>query len=99
MGTMGATGDMDQTVDACLALLGSLAETIADRRLSTLTPRERRDADARAEELVRELTLPDRLRIEGTLGEGGMAVVYIAEQRSLGRKVAVKTLRPGETSP
>jgi serine/threonine-protein kinase len=32
--------------------------------------------------------------LEQTLGEGGMGVVRLATQRSLGRKVAVKTLKP-----
>jgi serine/threonine-protein kinase len=36
----------------------------------------------------------DALRVEGTLGQGGMAVVRLGTQTALGRKVAVKTLRP-----
>lgn len=32
----------------------------------------------------------DELRVLGTIGQGGMAVVELAEQRSLGREVAVK---------
>ncbi|MEM9072632.1 MAG: serine/threonine-protein kinase [Myxococcota bacterium] len=34
-----------------------------------------------------------RFRQQGTLGQGGMAIVRLAEQRSLGRQVAIKSLR------
>jgi tRNA A-37 threonylcarbamoyl transferase component Bud32/pimeloyl-ACP methyl ester carboxylesterase len=38
--------------------------------------------------------LADRYRIERPLGQGGMAVVYLADDLKHGRKVAIKILRP-----
>jgi len=39
--------------------------------------------------------LADRYAVERELGRGGMATVYLAEDRKHGRKVAIKVLRPG----
>jgi serine/threonine protein kinase len=38
--------------------------------------------------------LAERYRIEGELGQGGMATVYLAEDLKHGRRVAIKVLRP-----
>jgi eukaryotic-like serine/threonine-protein kinase len=39
--------------------------------------------------------LADRYVVEREIGRGGMATVYLAEDRKHGRKVAIKVLRPG----
>ena len=41
-----------------------------------------------------QAALGERYTVEKTLGEGGMAMVYLAEDRKHHRKVAVKVLRP-----
>ena len=42
--------------------------------------------------------LADRYTVERELGRGGMATVYLAEEKKHGRKVAIKVLRPEITA-
>lgn len=96
------SGPFKTTVDACIEWLGDQAETIARNPRQTLLPatQGRHESWERAERLlVDRLAGDDPLVLGGTLGQGGEGIVHEAEQRSLGRKVAVKTLRPAVRTP
>jgi len=94
--------ELAKTLEACVRTLSpDLAATIGQNPASTITPAqntpdpEMAEAMALLDQLGPELGSEKALEIEGTLGEGGMGVVRLATQRSVGRKVAVKTLRAG----
>jgi eukaryotic-like serine/threonine-protein kinase len=53
---------------------------------------------ARPEPLPIATALADRYTVERELGRGGMATVYLAEEKKHGRKVAIKVLRPEITA-
>lgn len=91
---------LKQTLEVVLAEESVIAnaETIVNSPGKTIEPRTRQSVD-QARTLLERLRstreeLDTRFRVESTLGHGGMGVVRMAEQASLGRKVAVKTLRP-----
>jgi serine/threonine protein kinase/Tfp pilus assembly protein PilF len=53
-----------------------------------------RPTEAAPSALLTNSSLEDRYIIERELGRGGMATVYLAEERKHGRQVAIKVLRP-----
>jgi eukaryotic-like serine/threonine-protein kinase len=96
---------MDETVEARLRTLGPAGQTLAANGHTTIEPTPHGVSDTGGQRALAALaslraSIPgspaDGLRLEDTLGEGGMGVVRLGEQVALGRKVAVKTLRAGK---
>ncbi|MBX3188056.1 MAG: serine/threonine protein kinase [Labilithrix sp.] len=82
--------------------LGDFAKTIAQNPNSTIEPAQRLVSDAPGRLAVAGLGeqrqargIDAGLEMDRTIGEGGMGIVRLATQRSLGRRVAVKTLKTG----
>ncbi len=69
---------------------GGMAPEVAGRIIG------RTSSDHASEALIP--VLKGQYRIEGSLGQGGMGVVYRAEQANPRRVVAIKAIRPGLTS-
>jgi len=87
-----------KTIEARLAG-NDLAHTLVDRPSMTIEPARPPSSGALAAlDALRALgaTLGGRIDVHHTIGEGGMGVVHLATQATLGRHVAVKTLRAGK---
>jgi serine/threonine-protein kinase len=90
-----------KTLAARITADPQLAQTLVQAPRCTITPPRSVSSGAlSALTTLRELGAGSagRLDLHRTLGEGGMGVVHLATQATLGRHVAVKTLKPGVTS-
>jgi eukaryotic-like serine/threonine-protein kinase len=99
--------DLATTIEARVAeLLGdttgaAVARTLVEHPGTTIQPRTyASEGGLAAVDALRSIgaSLHGKIQIHKTLGEGGMGVVHLATQATVGRHVAVKTLRAGVTS-
>jgi len=101
---MGIPDELQATVESILDRIGEDGATIEAHLNSTIEPRQRAvdTGGERAIALFTELdgasTISRRLELHGTIGEGGMGIVRLGTQRTLDRRVAVKTLKKGAKS-
>ena len=87
-----------KTIEARLAGDLELAKTLVDHPGATIEPSRSPSSGAMAAlDALTALgaTLGGKIDVHHTIGEGGMGVVHLATQATLGRHVAVKTLRKG----
>jgi serine/threonine-protein kinase len=93
------SGQLARTLEMTPVRLAALEDTVAQNPGSTIEPASahvdsigRRAVEGLGESRAQKIA--EGLALGKTLGEGGMGVVRLATQRSLGRQVAVKTLKP-----
>ena len=94
---MPSAEEMLDTLEADGVDTTTLERTLNQSPSDTIVPSDMLDsASLRAIGALSDLARTgggDPLELQGTLGEGGMGIVRLAVQRSLGRQVAVKTLK------
>lgn len=90
--------ELQRTVEACWASIGPQASEIERHPQSTIEP-PRPGAETSGDQLAADLhalasTDAARFKLGETLGEGGMGIVRLAIQTTVGRQVAIKTIKP-----
>ena len=87
---------LDATIDSRLESFSAVTTLVKARH--TIMP-AKQEGFAVEEALAQAAATTGRVRIDGVIGEGGMGRVNLGTQLSLGRPVAVKTLKAEAQSP
>jgi serine/threonine-protein kinase len=90
--------DLARTIEARIVGDGDLATTLVSSPRQTIEPHRRASSGGVAAlDALRKIgaSLDGKIELHRTLGEGGMGIVHLATQATMGRHVAVKTLRDG----